>query len=394
MERFTTKTSTAAEAKLIVVDQLWLWVIKGVGLSNQESGETNMPDLVISCFPGRFNGEYDSADIYHGIIEHLERGMEPPLRGANDLVSVIVEHCTGVFFQRQLEADKWFLEFFAAAIGEVRQSGKEAFHRFVQASSKLDYLQSQQASLVEISRKLEGPDFSIATETALVSDVKDIIDELACIDYILARQDDVANSLTRNNKSRSLKSVNEIMHERRNAWRAVADTAQLAYTEIQAQMDLKQKQSSLAEARSNRYQAEAQARNGRIMLLFTVVTIVFLPMSFLATWFGMNLTDKPHGQLSLGLIAVVVFPVSIILAVIALLYAFSERLRDRTAGIIEAVLDGVMSCMHIHGSSSARRRRRSQLRDRRGPARWDVRLRRLTEPDMEAQRDGEDGHGD
>lgn len=117
IQRFTSQTHPEA-AKMIVVDQLWLWVIRGVDIA--EDGETTShPDLVITAFPERFNGAYDSANIYSGIIDHLRRGLQPPLRTANHLVAVILEHCTGVFFQRQLEQDKWFLEFFAAAVGTV-----------------------------------------------------------------------------------------------------------------------------------------------------------------------------------------------------------------------------------------------------------------------------------
>ncbi len=117
IQRFTSQTYPES-VKMMVVDQLWLWVIKGTGTSEEGKG-MSQPDLVITAFPDRFNGAYDSANVYKGIIEHLERGLQPPLKTANNLVAAILEHCTGVFFQRQLEQDKWFVEFFAAAIGSV-----------------------------------------------------------------------------------------------------------------------------------------------------------------------------------------------------------------------------------------------------------------------------------
>lgn len=383
MQRFTAEMTSESEAKLLVVDQLWLWIIKGKGPNEQDSDEP-MPDLVITAFPGRFNGCYDSADVYHGIIEHLERGLEPSLRSANDLAAVIVEHCTGVFFQRQLEADKWFLEFYAAAIGVIRDKQKAAFTRFCYTSQELEELQINQTSLIEVSRKLEDAAFSISVETTLFSQIKDIIDELECIDYILGRQDDMVRALTRTQKSRSLRTVSDIVKERRNTWAGIAQTAKIAYNEIQAQMDLKQKQSSLAEARTNRYQVEDSARHGRIMLLFTVVTIIFLPMSFLATWFGMNLKEEDNGQLTLGLIAAVVFPISILIAVGALVFAFSQRLRDWLASCIERIIDGTLGLLGIHGSRSTTMSMHSGLqRDRERPRRFDVRLRRLTETGLE-----------
>jgi hypothetical protein len=75
---------------------------------------------VITAFPERFNRAPDpSANVYDGIVAHLKRGLEPPLKSANDLSALIIEHCTGVFFQRHLAQDLWFLEFFASAVGSV-----------------------------------------------------------------------------------------------------------------------------------------------------------------------------------------------------------------------------------------------------------------------------------
>jgi hypothetical protein len=115
MERYTAKDPSGA--KMIVVDQLWLWVIKG--RTNGDSKPIE-PDIVITAFPERFDGALDpSANVYEGIVAHLQRGLEPPLKSANDLAALIVEHCTGVFFQRQLDKELWFFEFFACAIGSV-----------------------------------------------------------------------------------------------------------------------------------------------------------------------------------------------------------------------------------------------------------------------------------
>jgi hypothetical protein len=117
MQDFTSADSSGA--KMIVVDQLWLWVIRGLRKIDDD-GDPAVPDLVITAFPGRFNGAPDpSANVFEGILAHLKRGLEPPLRSTNDLLAVILEHCTGVFFQRQLSEDLWFLELFASAIHSV-----------------------------------------------------------------------------------------------------------------------------------------------------------------------------------------------------------------------------------------------------------------------------------
>jgi membrane protein YqaA with SNARE-associated domain len=127
-------------------------------------------------------------------------------------------------------------------------------------------------------------------------------------------------------------------------------------------MDLKQKQANVSEARSSRRQAEATARHGRIILLFTVVTIIFLPMSFLATWFGMNAKGINEGsELGLGFIAAIIFPISIAIALFALMLAFTETLRNFVVGLFENVIDFILGAAGINRS-----RRRRRLERRRG----------------------------
>ncbi|KAF7512225.1 hypothetical protein GJ744_002387 [Endocarpon pusillum] len=342
MQSFTSQTHPDS-VKMMVVDQLWLWVIKGTGLSEEGS----QPDLVVTAFPDRFNGVYDSANVYNSIIEHLERGLQPPLRTANNLVAAILEHCTGVFFQRQLEHDKWFVEFFAAAIGAVRNRQKLAFSDFCLKSRELKDLEDQEASLAETVGKLEDAAFSISVETSLVQDIKDIIDELSCVDYILHRQQDVVASLLRSQNSRSLKTIGEMVKERRDTWASIAKTAHVAYDEIQTQMD-----------------AQESARYGRTVLLLTVVTIIFLPMSFLATWFGMNVKDPDAGNLPLYQIAAIVFPISIAIALFALVVAFSEKLRDFIVAGVRDVLDFVLGTLGINRSRNRRRRQKWRMNRR------------------------------
>ncbi|CZR64777.1 uncharacterized protein PAC_14676 [Phialocephala subalpina] len=63
------------------------------------------------------------------------------------------------------------------------------------------------------------------------------------------------------------------------------------YKSICDLLDLKQKQASVSEAYSARQEARESARQGKTILVFTIVTIVFLPLSFIAAIFSMNATE-------------------------------------------------------------------------------------------------------
>jgi hypothetical protein len=91
-------------------------------------------------------------------------------------------------------------------------------------------------------------------------------------------------------------------------------------------LDLKQKHANAFEARFARDQAAGTARQSQTIMVFTIVTIVFLPLSFIAAFFAINVREFPRldGQSSLPLAYVskymfgIGFAVSIPLVVIAL----------------------------------------------------------------------------
>ncbi|KAH8652160.1 hypothetical protein BX600DRAFT_472039 [Xylariales sp. PMI_506] len=85
-------------------------------------------------------------------------------------------------------------------------------------------------------------------------------------------------------------------------------------------VDLKQKQSNVMDARSARVQAEESLKmtkesekQGKTIMVFTIVTIVFLPLSFMAAFFALNITQfrrDDGGTLGLGYVLEVMIPIS------------------------------------------------------------------------------------
>ncbi len=136
-----------------------------------------------------------------------------------------------------------------------------AFNDFCSRSRELKDLEDQETSLAETAGILGDTAFSISVETSLVKEIKDIIDELSCVDYILHRQQNVVASLIRSQNSRSLITVGEMVEERRDTWASIAKTAYVAYDEIQTQMDVKQKQASLTETQFSRHQVSPLPSN-------------------------------------------------------------------------------------------------------------------------------------
>ena len=61
------------------------------------------------------------------------------------------------------------------------------------------------------------------------------------------------------------------------------------------------------------FQAELDIRQNRIMKILTIVTTVFLPLSLVAGWYGMNFTGMPELHWAYGYPAVIAASVVIVL---------------------------------------------------------------------------------
>jgi hypothetical protein len=85
-------------------------------------------------------------------------------------------------------------------------------------------------------------------------------------------------------------------------------------------------------------------------------------MSFLATWFGMNIKDPNAGSLTLYQIAAIIFPISMAIALFALVFAFSEGLRNFVMDGMENVSDFVLGALGMKRSRSRKRRQKRRMR--------------------------------
>lgn len=68
-------------------------------------------------------------------------------------------------------------------------------------------------------------------------------------------------------------------------------------------LSLKQQQASIIEAKLALKRADESVIQGRSIMLFTIVTIIFLPLSFMTSVFGMNASEfeTPTGGNSMSL---------------------------------------------------------------------------------------------
>lgn len=172
----------------------------------------------------------------------------------------------------------------------------------------------------------------IGTETKLLAEIKDIKDELRILDMVLQSQlhvlpglaDHIVDELGgRNNlegreierrKREQLKLIEvHIKDLERMKGQATSVESSLAHL-----LDLKQKHANAFEARFARDQAQLTAKQGQTILVFTIVTIIFLPMSFIAAFFAIpfaEFSQTGSPSLHLSFVAKYMFPIGFAVSV-------------------------------------------------------------------------------
>jgi Mg2+ and Co2+ transporter CorA len=318
------------DPKVVMVDQLWMWILG--------------KDLIVTSFPQRWQQpKNDPLNILDNIIEDINSKTRDPVQSVYDLAIIITNCCTGVFSRQRMGNEEYqFLDMFESSIGSVTDREAVRFKEFSAASAQASaWLQhhrrpnrlskilgntteepsEQKEERFRYEEFMGGPLFvdkllDIGQETDLLAETKDIRDELNMIKKVLEDQHKVLPVLEA--------AVCEIyLDEQKSQWdikkrfreqtKAVDEhirdidrmdkQAEHLKSSIIDMLDLKQKHANAFEARFARDQAAGTARQSQTIMVFTIVTIVFLPLSFIAAIFAINVEEFPKvgGTVSLPL---------------------------------------------------------------------------------------------
>ncbi|KAL4905602.1 hypothetical protein BDW74DRAFT_177971 [Aspergillus multicolor] len=194
------------------------------------------------------------------------------------------------------------LEIIQASIRYVRDEETILFKEF-EASLEANKDRQQKAEVQSTEEHdMSNEFFNIGPETTVLREVKGICDELNILkslcedqEHVWAQAEEILGSDDSTQTASSTpsdvkKQIIGMIHE-----------AEVVQKDINSLLDLKHKQANLLEVKFARQHAKAAekqaadtAKQGDTLLVFTVVTIVFLPLSFLTSLFALNISDFPH----------------------------------------------------------------------------------------------------
>ncbi|KAL2010712.1 hypothetical protein VTN00DRAFT_6519 [Thermoascus crustaceus] len=311
------------EPQILMVDQLWLWIID---------------EKTIITSTTRHPKQFDDI-ILRNVVDNLVfgeiKGIIDRPTSVESMMEFIIGITTGLFTQNKAvvrqQKLKSALEMFRESIRHVADIETKLFNAFEASLRETRKLSSKPKSGKDGNpspgnpsgnsssegasdkKSSDNPYYNIAEETALLREIKDIRDELNILTN-LAESQEVIWKQTFGTDSLEDRSNFKYFHsctptEVKQELQEMAAEAKIVQNSVHTLLDLRQKQASIREAEFGRQQAQDTAKQSNTVMVFTVVTIVFLPLSFLASLFALNVSEFPHESGSIQYEAWWIFPI-------------------------------------------------------------------------------------
>ncbi|KAH8434138.1 uncharacterized protein LDX57_011776 [Aspergillus melleus] len=341
------------DGKVLMVDQLWLWIVD--------------PRTVVTFFPKQeattAEGKlYEQANLFNSIYNELNGDLARRFETAGDLAALIVLHAVTVLLDRTLHHDLQILRIFEESISILIESMTRSFKRFRGRGfivTPSDYNKTSGGKPMTTEERFER-DYRIVNQhradLSTLLELRDIVDELGTVLKLLEQQSVTVKIMASYFEEKGYgKAFIESALSRLEDYHAqvleMKDNAYSAQKDAESLLDIKQEQANIDESRMARWQAEVTRDQSQSVMVFTIFTVMFvaslslplgisaddqnsfLPLSFFTSLFGINVREwsGEETNLTMSQMLSIAGPTSFAIIIIALLMAFSERLRDITA---------------------------------------------------------------
>ncbi|KAI3323508.1 hypothetical protein HD806DRAFT_496940 [Xylariaceae sp. AK1471] len=355
-------------SRVLMVDQLWMWILDA--------------KTVVTCFPARYGANnFDCSDIYKAIEARC--GEDNSVRSAFDLALIIFEECSCAMLSRRAVSDERpeIVKAFSEAIADITRKQAQMSRRIWRSMDS-----AQRDRVTRPTLEL----LSVQHEFTLEMEVKDIREELRMLLTITENQTQVLQQLidvarrilifpktagvsnsqigerraaqrsqtrplpgegTTNARSqhdepsavgrveknveacqRFQKKADEILASLKDHVQQLQEldrNAEDAETKLKDLSELKQRHLGVVQAWQSAITNDHGLKQGRSVFIFTIVTIIFLPLSFLSSVFGMNSAEfSEDNTMTLREQFTYIFSISAGVVVVAVICSLSETVQS------------------------------------------------------------------
>ncbi|KAK0713751.1 hypothetical protein B0T26DRAFT_873806 [Lasiosphaeria miniovina] len=300
MYRWATKQQDRVEKKhapILMVDQLWLWAL---------------PDgTVITSIPNT-NKVSEPFNIQRILgIEIQKNKRRHAIKGPESIFDIVLKTCVNAM-KRPGPGGVKLQECFQSSINKIAES--EA----VKMKTLLDTVKKLAKAKDPFKLTADIDSFSkISKEMYQLVEIIDIQDELAIINSVLAIQRSVLKDLRdhfcsedkpktdpESNRPPSTVAITKgvvdesirIVDENIRGAKEMTESARRVHQDLKQLLEFKQQQANGWESRYAMKLSEQGQRQNTIMLTFTIVTIIFLPLSFISSFFAIGIKEFPKDE--------------------------------------------------------------------------------------------------
>ena len=315
------KTMSDGAAKVLIVDQLWIFVV---------DDET----IVTFCSPKeKTDDNQEQGDVRHNLYHDVNGDYARECEDCFDFAALAVFHAVKALLDYTNDPNLQVFRIFEEYISELTEQQTKSFKEF---RDNHRYRDPRDLDVDRLPQYVDNRD-----DLNALLELRDIEDELTTIHKLFTEQHKTIQDMTKqyeelNNRYRRgmhgsyiLREVNHCVDGYLEQVHGMKESAEVALKAFEKLLDMKQKQANIVEAHLAREQTEVAADQSRSVMIFTIFTIIFLPLSFFASVFGMNIQEWSGVGTNIDFYHAFVYMgcISLAVIVVALLVAFNRYTR-------------------------------------------------------------------
>ncbi|KUI71274.1 Protein SERAC1 [Cytospora mali] len=368
------------DGNVLMVDQLWLWVIDTTSL--------------ITFFPSREGDPmegplYQQADLRDSIFNEVNADLTQRCENALDLAALAVLQAVSVLIDRSSHPNLEIFRIFEEAISILTEKMTSSLKRFRTLGYRDKYGIEEEEEDHDLKtasirarhkREDERAERENQDNTSALLELRDIEDELSTLKHLFEEQEEQIKTmltiysnygcsetitpssnlpaglatytfgnnvdnqrtatpppalpphtplsqLTKNGMSFLDEALAKLKSYRTQAEDMIKRVVTTRH-DFDKLLETVQRQAQIDEVRLSRQQADLASAQNRSVMIFTVFTVIFLPLSFFTSLFGMNTQEwGGGGNLPLHTIGSISLPASAFLVIVALVVAWSISVR-------------------------------------------------------------------
>ncbi|KAI0007362.1 hypothetical protein F4779DRAFT_516523 [Xylariaceae sp. FL0662B] len=375
------------DGNVLMVDQLWLWAVDHTTLTTffpkRESHPTEGP-------------LFQQADLRNSIYNELNGDLSGRCDNALDLAAFITLHAVTVLLDRTSHPDLEVFRIFEEAIGILTERMTSSLKRFRMQTFKDKLIDDSDSEDPEDNstqsikrrhrRELAQAERENRENTSALLELRDMDDELNTMKNLFSEQQATIEVMKENYEKPELKDITvhgrgfleealKRLEEYKRQTHDMIERVETTRKDYEKLQEMVQRQAQVDEVRWSRLQTELASSQNLSVMIFTTFTVLFLPLSFFTSLFGMNTKEwggEDDNFVSLGVIGAISLPASALLIGLTLVAAFSSRVqavfkicfRFLRSGV-EHTKRGVAELEPQWSAARQARRRRRQLSEQR-----------------------------